>query len=112
MSWTGQDFTLLAGSNRKKSAFFPTSMEPTRRSMPSALAPSMVAILSIPPAVMANGSLWKVFCSRAPNFMASNMSLSLLEPAPSVPIATVIPAFSISPTGATPDARYILAMGL
>ena len=58
------------------------------------------------------GSLLAFFATSAVRRISSNMSRSLLDAAPSVPMPTLIPALSMSRTGATPEASLRFEDGL
>ena len=49
---------------------------------------------------------------RAANFISSNISVLLLEDTPSVPRATLTPAFPMAGTQATPEPSFRLDTGL
>ena len=61
---------------------------------------------------MADGSRWASFCTRPAHLIVSSMSWLLLLAAPSVPKPTARPARRISTTGAIPEPKYMLLMGL
>jgi hypothetical protein len=76
---------------RSMSACFPISREPMRSAIPTARAPSMVAILSTLAASSAVGSTVATLCSLAAAPISPNRSRLLLLAQPSVPNDTVTP---------------------
>ena len=79
-------------------------------SMPSARAPSRVAIQSASCAVSAPGAC-RTACRVAASRISSNMSSRLLQAAPSAPSETEIPRCRISATGAIPEPSFRLEPG-
>ena len=77
-----------------------------------AAAPSRVAIASASRAGSAVGSPPIPLASSAARRISSNMSRSLFEAAPSVPMPTLRPSSSIRATGATPAPSFRLLVGL
>ena len=79
---------------------------------PMARAPVRVAMAKAWAPPRAVGSPVKPFCSREARRISLSMSSRLLLEAPSVPRATLTPAWSILHTGAKPLANFMLLAGL
>ena len=94
-----------------KSARFPGSRVPIKSSMYIALAPKRVAIDRAVAAGTVVGSPVIPFASNAAKRISSNISRSLLDAGPSVPIPTFKPNSSILLTGAAPEASLRLDEG-
>ena len=77
-----------------------------------ARAPLTVASFSASSAGSATGSPVADFCRKAAVRSSSNMSRSLFEQVPSVPMVTSAPAARIFSTGATPLEIFMLLCGL
>ena len=77
-----------------------------------AAAPIRVAIASAVRAGIAVGSPLVPLASSAASRISSNMSRSLFDAAPSVPMPTLTPSSSIRATGATPAPSLRLLVGL
>jgi hypothetical protein len=101
-----------ARSRTIRSARLPGSMDPMIFPRCSARAPRRVAMDRACRAGTAVGSLLHVLARMAARRISSNMSRSLLEAAPSVPIPTFRPSSSIRVTGAKPEASLRLLVGL
>ncbi len=99
-------------SIRIRSARLPGSRVPVILPMCIARAPSRVAIESAWGAGNAVGSLLTAFATNAARRTSSNISRSLFEAGPSVPMPTFRPISSILLTGAKPDASFKLDDGL
>ena len=80
--------------------------------MCKAFAPMRVAISKVSLAGRVVGSPLKPFCKKEARRISSNMSRSLFEAGPSVPMPTFNPNSSILFTGATPEASFRLEEGL
>ena len=93
------------------SAHFPFSREPISWSSPSAFAPSSVAIRSAEWTGRVCASPLTAFETSAASRSSSRMSSRLLLAAPSVPMPTLMPAESMSPSRANPLANFRLEAG-
>ena len=99
-------------SRMTTSAYFPGSREPMHFSMPTALAPFIVAKSRSSWAVATVGSHLLAFWRRPRVFISANMSSELLVVLPSVPMETFTPFLMNSGTGATPPvASFMLETG-
>ena len=94
------------------SAFMPALITPVSSPKPIARAPLAVAILKAWRALTSSGSCPIPLCISAARCISSNMFRLLLLAAPSVPNATLTPAFSISGTGEIPLPSFKLLVGL
>ena len=81
-------------------------------SRPIARAPIRVAIASASRAGSAVGLLPAPFASNAARRSSSNMSRSLFDAGPSVPMPTAIPCSIMLATGAMPEPSFRLLVGL
>ena len=89
-----------------KSASLPASKLPILSSRPSIRAPLMVAIASASWALTTVASWLTDLATMAAVRISSSMSRLLLLAAPSVPMATLMPALIRSPTGQKPLASF------